>query len=67
MVVDVIERDSLVEEKTLPENTVVDYEHAGIYVHMVHVNKIGHHVHELAVHQRRKQFAFDVGEVVSSR
>lgn len=64
MVVDAVEWASLVEEKTLPEDTVVDYEHARVNVHMVHVNKIWHHVHELAVHQRRKQFAFDIGEVV---
>ena len=64
MVVDAVEWTSIVERKTLPEDAVVDYEHAGVYVHMVHVNKIGHHVHELAVHQRRKQFAVDIGKVV---
>lgn len=64
MVVDAGERASLVEEESLPENAVVDDEHAGVDVNMVHVNKVGHKIDELAVYQRRKQLAFDIGEVV---
>lgn len=64
VVVDPVEGASLVEEQALPEDAVVDDEHAGVDVYMVHVNKIGHHIHELAVDQRRKQLALDVGEVV---
>lgn len=53
VVVDAGKRASFVEEQSLPENAVVDYEHAGVNVHMVHVNKIGHDIDEFPIHQRR--------------
>lgn len=64
VVVDAGEGAPFMEEQSLPENAVVDDEHAGVDVHMVHVNKIGHDVDEFTVHQCRKQLAFDVGKIV---
>jgi hypothetical protein len=50
VIVDAIEWTCFVEEQTLPEDAVVDYEHARVEMHVVHVNEVGHYIDELPVH-----------------